>query len=512
MYQLAQSKNSEDRAKAKDGLHIWIQLNLHVYIPTKKVCENHIAPFDFVADTFFGYYTDIIALANRNGGKTINFAVIDLLNSLAHDKCETATIGAIQDQAIKCYSYFQNFLTSTELFIPYYQQTLMSKTEFSNDSMVQILTGTIKGVNSPHPHKAFLDEVDLMDWSVLQEAFSMARSSDGITGQNIITSTRKYLTGPMSKLLDEAPKLGFRVYEWCIREVIRPHNKQKCKDSVYDEDCQQRCDKSDGFYDFGDVLSKKKKLDPEVWKSQWLCEKPEKTGLMYPQFQAISYPNGNLRSWDYASTRPLFIFEDYGYGEGHPDVVLFVQPDIETMELQIFDEIYVTNMVAKEVVLKVVEKLKEHDIFVKQDEANPDKWLFGEYINGWIPDPSGLTEAADRASFGCPMLPKQENSELYLIANGAAFLRKLFYERKLLIDPRCVNLVSEYNSYRKQRLPNGDYKDKPEKKNDHGPDATRYGAVNLFPIEALGSFGIELEENQQQSLAPLTSGLLGKVF
>ena len=393
---------------------------------------------------------------------------------------------------------------------PLIEDSLMSMTTFANKALVQIITGTIRGVNSPHPQKVFLDEIDLMDWIVLQEAFSMAKSTKEIKGQNILTSTIKTSIGPMSRLMRDGAKLGFTTYEWCIREVVEKHDPKKCKASGYAEDCRGRCQESDGFYLFDDVVRKKAKLDPEVWETQWLCENPSKKGLMYPQYTDAAYPNGNLREWEHTPRWDMYLLEDYGFGESHPDVVLFAQVNWDIPRVQVFDELYMTGYVAEDVVREVLKKLKEHGINV--NEIRTKFYEFYKHMEGWIGDPSGLTEKEDRIRFGCPMMEKEENSELYRINNGAAFLRRWFRDKKLLIDPKCVNLRGELGVYQKRRLPSGEYTDQPEKKRDHGPDALRYGMVKLFPVEALGSFGVDLSEEDEQIVAPITRGLMDKTF
>ena len=64
-----------------------------------EVCPNHDAPFDFVYAAFMVKYKTIIAMATRSGGKTIDLAILGILDTLANDSCESANLGAIQAQA-----------------------------------------------------------------------------------------------------------------------------------------------------------------------------------------------------------------------------------------------------------------------------------------------------------------------------------------------------------------------------------------------------------------------------
>lgn len=503
------------RQKKQKGLGKFISDLFDVKIPHERICPNHQSPLEFVAETFYDDDSTIIALANRSGGKTMNFSILDVLNSYYHQNCETATVGAIEEQAKKCYRYFQNWIMNKPIFAEQVISTLISRTDWSNGSMVQILTGTVQSVNSPHPNKAFIDEIDLMKWDVLQEALSMAKSSDTIHGQTILTSTRKYAGGVMDTLLENARKRGIRTFQWCIWEVVEPYphdDSELCKEIelLFPEMPDEIRTKTSGFYKWRDLIAKRKNLDDDVWESQWLCTKPQRSGLMYPQFEASLYPKGNIEQHAYDRRLPLYVFEDFGFGEDHPNVNLFVQANMAMRKLHIFDELYLTAHTSDEVVKKVVEKLKEHGIKIVYDTVRRVYKMQG-IITGWVPDPAGLVEIAERVKLGVPILEKVEEPELYKIINGAPLLRTMFKARDIRIDPRCGKLIEELLNYKKKRLPSGDFSDQPEKKNDHGPDGLRYGAIRLFPTTAYESIGTEIEQGVQPGVN-ITGGLLDMDF
>lgn len=507
------------KRKNKEQLHVFIKIFFGISIPRNAVCSNHQAPFDFFCDVFFEKHADFIALANRNGGKTLIFALLNALFSILYDDCESSTAAAIVRQAQKCYKYFKKFLVNNKYLSSYVERSIQTETSLTNGSSTQVLVGTISGVNSPHPHKNQLDEVDLMDWNVLQEAFSMSKSDEGIPGQNILASTRKSVTGPMSKLLDEGARLGFKSYEWCIWEVIEPlpdKNSMLYKEitAEFGKELPKNIAKSDGFYKWTDAIGKHRKLDPNIWDAQWTCKKPDVRGLVYETFQDISYPDGNIRDWSYTPGMDFYLLEDFGFGEGHPDVVLFVQVNWELKRMMIFDELYLQQNTARDVCDAVAEKMRAWGMDVKliTDVEGNSYYNFGDFVTGWITDPSNLTNREDRRRLGAPIWQRLSKKDLYIVQNGISLLRRMFKDKKILIAPRCVNLRGEYNSYRKKRLPNGDYSDSPEKKNDHGPDGTRYGAIHLFPVEAYEAFGVELDEEEESLNRPITGGLMEKEF
>jgi hypothetical protein len=111
---IAHQKKAWSETALKEALHKYILKNFKVNIPRKKVCPNHDAPFDFVYAAFIAQYKTIIAMANRSGGKTIDLAILGILDTLANDNCESANLGAIQAQALRCASYMKGLSIRTQ--------------------------------------------------------------------------------------------------------------------------------------------------------------------------------------------------------------------------------------------------------------------------------------------------------------------------------------------------------------------------------------------------------------
>jgi len=69
--------------------------------------------------------------------------------------------------------------------------------------------------------------------------------------------------------------------------------------------------------------------------------------------------------------------------------------------------------------------------------------------------------------------------------------------------------------YSKKKMLNGMFSDEPEKDNDHGGDATRYGLIWLFPQQAYGSYNPEdfkQSDYKDTRDKPFTAGLTTKTF
>jgi hypothetical protein len=284
-----------------DQLHQFIALAFRINIPRKAIDKNHRAPFDFVADLFFERVKNAVGFANRSGGKTFNVAALNLLDMIFKPGCEVASAGAVREQAGRQYNYFCNFQRNPwfERFCARYEErtgqpfvvrSIQSYTQFNTGSSMEVLTGTEKGLRSPHPNKARIDEVDLMDWSLLQTALSMAHSSQCARGQNVFTSTRQKEHGAMARLLEEANGKDIAIYEWNVWEVVEKCQRRCLNDKVHGTCpiypyCKGKAHECEGYYDIDDFINNVRLIDRERWETEWLNHKPARQKLVYSMFE-----------------------------------------------------------------------------------------------------------------------------------------------------------------------------------------------------------------------------------
>lgn len=465
-----------------DQLHALILLYYGINIPRKVVTPGHNAPFDFVFDYLTGKFRSAVVLANRSGGKTLNFGLLDSVMAYISPDTEIATVGAIQSQARKAYEYFKQF---SDRF-PFRSNIIRfkeSKTDCKNRSVVQVLTGTMSGVNSPHPQILFLDEIDLMSWAILQQAFSMPQSRGGVTSRMVLTSTRKFPAGAMQTIMDSAKTRGMASYKWNIWEVVKalPMDNPELLQRIYDtfgEDLPENIGEADGYYDWEDLITKYNVLDRETWEVEWLCSRPGTEGLVYGA--SYSDENNYIGDWSPVKNGVLrpggyYLLEDFGFGEGHPDVLLFGYIPPEWDRLILFDELYMTGYTDEDVWSTLLEKLKEHGLTLRN-------------IRGWACDYHGLTEIAFRKRRGAPIMAKHEESERYDVWNGVKMVQKLFQSGRILVGAKCKDFRMEILSLKKKKNLDGTYSNVIIKSMDHGPDALRYLVVLLFDALIKGIF------------------------
>ena len=509
--------NIENLYKSKDDdlLFKYCKSILGYHIPRKKVCPDHCAPFDFVRDSFFDHQSKFLVVANRNGGKTQDFGIINALDATCKKFCEIASVGAIEDQARKCYQY-----TTAILKKPYFKHLLdvdprLSLTELNNGSQISVLPGTMAGVNGPHPQKTNFDEVELTTWRVLMEFLSMAKSTKTVPATTRITSTRKFSHGTMQRLIDERKERGFEFYIWYIWETI-----ENCPDSrsgnipttlvlvdkktdkltshkVYSQNkedynksfvidvirknrekytgclacplvevCLTKAKESDGYYDLKDTIDKFTGLDRDTWDAQWECKKPGREGLVYNEFDEFVHviPRSSFKFNRECRTVAA---QDFGYSD--PAGTIFMQ-FLPNGDAVIFDELYERNKQTPVLINKYwLPKHREYNCEV------------------WIADTENADAINQMESAGMPVIGAVKDIDSG-IEKVRSWLKTADGYIRLYICNNCINTIREFNSY---RYPEGGGK-KPIDKDNHLMDPIRY----IFStIDEIGeTISIEAEE------------------
>jgi hypothetical protein len=223
-------------------------------------------------------YKRILAMANRSGGKTLDMAIIGILDVIGNDNCESSNLGAIQVQARRCAKYMKDFINANPDFQARLEgEPTTEKIKWHNRSINEILVASLSGVNGPHPQRLKMDEVELIPWPILQEAFSTVQSKNGVDSCMVLGSTRKFAAGPMQRFMDEhVPKGNIKLFSWCIWEVVEklpddPQQVARIKE-VFGDYLPEHVDQCSGYYAWSDLIETFRTLDRNVWETQWECK------------------------------------------------------------------------------------------------------------------------------------------------------------------------------------------------------------------------------------------------
>lgn len=299
-----------------DDLWNFIWLVYGYKIPRKSFCPEHDAPFEFIADAFFGRcnLAAAVVFANRGGGKTLDTALLENAGMILRDKLEIYHYGSVIYQADKCYDYFKAF-TDSPLIADQFVSTLRGGAKTVDGSSLAIHSATIAACSGPHPHWAFLDEVETLERRDVFEKFQgMTRSDEKNHALDIYTSTRDKAYGHMQRVLEWARDMNIHVYKWCIWDVLETcpadANCKECSQRTRDR-CQGRAKKTSGFYPIQDFRDKSAKVDDDTWEAQWLCNRPQRTGAVFKEFNEDVHVSKTPLEW--SKKYPVILVMDPGW-------------------------------------------------------------------------------------------------------------------------------------------------------------------------------------------------------
>lgn len=479
-------------------------------VPRVAVCPGHVAPFDVFADVYFERRADVLCIGNRGGGKTTVAGFLHAAKCRWHPEYKSAVAGAVEKQGQRAYAEFKRF---TRHIASEIVDSLQSKTDWVNASQFEVMGGTLKQLNGPHPHFAQFDEVELTERPEYEEFQNMAQGDRKHKAQNLLTSTRKTPGGLVQEIVDEIEEaLGegyeppwdlmiFCVFETmekvkgcgttCGCEKVRKGRWADGTPRTFATVCNGRAKKSDGFVQLGDVQKRFRRLSRYTWEAQQECLRPSVEGLVHYWFE---HERHVLTKW---APRPEYgsIYRSWDWGGTNPHAVLFHQlldvpvkvqrvPGEEHTEIVLpegalitFDEIYVTGGSFRKLAERV---FKRTDVW--------QSYGFDWEVEYDFCDPAGATAKEDvkdvaRHSNYKWLVPtfrsipsKIEDS---LEKHVSAGEDDLLY----VVGGHCKNMVREYGVYRWPKQKNDkNAPTAPLKKDDHTMDSARYTLWNLYRL------------------------------
>ncbi len=446
-----------ERRRRLDNLHTNIQQRMGYAVARQASpgCPDHIAPFAFLADLYFGRIQRAIGLGPRGGGKTRLVSILEWLIG-CRERTWMFHAGGVEEQAKRAYSYLQEYV-ALPVFAGMVQESLISETRWWNGSRLEIHAATINQVSGAHPRVKVADEVEMWDPTVLEKFWGMG-TGEGV--QTVLISTRDRAVGLMQTVLDEAPHRGLKVYQWCIWDVKAPCPECLKGGCELWGECQGKHQHTTGHRPRQDLVDKFLSVSPETWEAQFLCRRPGRQGLCFPDL--ITEPGDPHHSnvteaAEFDPALPVELWCDDNIAQ--PRAILFVQVD-GLGRLRIWDEYYEAGRLQSESVAQVLARLQERgkrpEVAIVPPEAVELRmsWHAAETDTA-SPQHYRRVQAAAVAS------------RLICSANG---------QRVLLLHPRCRNAIrSLRTAYRKEISP-GVYDEEPAKhSDDHCQDAVMYG-------------------------------------
>lgn len=534
MRRLGGKKGSQKRPAptTDDELHEWILAETGYNIPRVAVCEDHCAPFDYVADYYFEREDSLLVVGGRESAKTLNTSIVNYVNSETKPGCEGCTFADIEAQSNKSYSYIKSFVFTTDdsgkkVVKPTIEGVpLRKETLFKNGSKLEVIIGSLSGVNSPHPQKVHADEVDLMENEVWQESRNMSSSKkfpDGrvIKAQDIATSTLKSTKGIVQGIIDETKKAikeglkpTWKVYKACVFEVaeevpscrsaprdqrelrLKELGKDPCElcgcDKVakgewgenvprtLDSVCKGKFFKSRGWMAHSDVVRKFVQNSPAKWASQLECRRPMADGLYLPTWSRERYC---IRGYE---PRPEFglIWQgiDWGGSSDSLSSVLWIQGPLH-QPLQVNNTVG-TKIVVPQGAYVIFKELNEGaigatrlaDKVVRQEIQYKNRYGGAWRVKARFADKAGAQQRADWREHNPPLRTQWYLSGKYFDPTVEC-LQSLVSDSLLYVDDQnCAGTADDFESWRSK-----DGKEIHDN-SSHNPASARYCLKNVQGI------------------------------
>ena len=468
---LLQSFRDTWRPETEQELARYVERYLRVRVPSVAVCEGHTSPLQFVSDVYFSRRQDVMLVAHRTGGKTMNLAILHALNCGHKAACDITSVGAIVRQAQQCYEYHRQLVWENPVLQSWIKAPpMISKCEYVNGNKLEILPGTINAVNSPHPNIAAIDEFDLMDWRIFQQALSMPVSSSTVPKTTLLASTRKTAFGPVQRLLSDiaAGNSEFKGYTYCVFETLRNctaagEDCAACKAAIRGDGksfwdvCQGKGKRAQGFQRLSDIVSQFRKLDPQVFDAEWLCLKPESQSLVYPTFDSGN--KAMIHRVEYDPNLETYAGVDFGTVAEHQFFVLVFQI-AGNGQVRVIHELVLPGAFPEEYLDLVLDIQNRYGVISFGCDRS-DSVQIRAMRNG------GIEAVAANSGF---------------VKDGHSFIHSLLVPdgSRLAVDEGCKEFIRQmsvlhYPVDTSGRITN---KDRHVRVDDHGEAAFRYGLAN----------------------------------
>lgn len=489
-------KYLRDGLKTADDLHRFITTLTREPMPCKPICSGHQTPFHYMFNSFFADYLHPItgeymgllnqlAIASRGGSKTSTTGKNNVIDLIFKPGVEVASVGAVKTQAAKCYKYTTGWLMDPDIVHLLAKEPTMQETKMLNGASYSQLVGTKSGVNSPHPQKLRADEIELLkDPTVLDEMFMVPMSFGGYRGTMDITSTRKYQSGIMQKLVDNADEMDLNLIIWCYKEVaeeckesrrgiarlildiedpitkeVKPYNMYEgCEHCKLAFSCKGDLVHSRGYYAIDDYIREKKRLSKTAWIAQKECQRPGSQNVIYADYDDEI---DNVHSNVIPNCHPpsdWYIIECYDFGV---TAISWWAMRRDGREFIKFAE-YKND----------VGIIDHHLRYVKETRETYD--IQPDFIWG---DPRSKNLIAEWRNRGVPIKRAYSNVEVGLEIIGSLMDRDLDGSHCFYICERCVKTRDEYKAYHfkvgTRIIP---------KQEDHLCDTDRYGIVSTIGV------------------------------
>ncbi|MBN1765499.1 MAG: hypothetical protein JW860_09605 [Sedimentisphaerales bacterium] len=455
------------RPRNREQLAAYVREFLGISVPDRNLCPEHQSPLDYLAYSFLGdaseaHTRDIVVWANRGGGKTQLGAVASLLEGVFLPKCKIRILAGSQEQSQRMYEYLRD---AAEQRFP--EQVKGRPTsngfQFKYGGDVKVLAQSDRSVRGHHVQRIRCDELELFKPEIWRASQFVTHSKDDIPARLEGLSTMHRPFGLMQEVINTTPKNRFRVFHWCLWEVIEPCRDRVCGRCQLNDDCRGIAKKGVGYFSIDDAIAQKSRSSLQAWRAEMLCQQPNLEDQVFGEFD----PRVHVRKIGYNPNLPLYRSIDFGFS--NPTACLFIQVNKAINEVYIIDE-HVQNKIALDEQARIIQEKVPYPVAATYcDPAGNQRSII-----------TGTAVTYEMATLGIPCRTRHSKI-LDGVEKIRSFLKPASGHPRLFIAPKCQNLIRAFQCLHFKRQ-NGILQESPEKDgvHDHVIDALRYFFINHF--------------------------------
>lgn len=511
-------------------------------IPRNTVCveHGHEAPAITFCDLYFGRLTNCIWIGNRGGGKTANSGTLHGARCRWNPGFTSAIAGAVERQGYRAYAEFRHFIRAVGDEV---LSSIMSKTKWANGSETEVLGGTVKQLNGPHPHLAQMDEADLTTWEPFEEFLNMAQGDNHYPGQQLLTSTRKKAHGIVQALVrevDQAKRAGddppWEIRIFCVFETMAPVSncrsapenagrpeEELCKcnrvkkgqfddgsERTFEKVCNGRAYRADGHIQLADVHKRFKQLSISVWNAQQECLTPNIEGIVHkwlterhslPTWLPHAAFGPIYRGWDWGGNNPHAIVwcqlttvpvglnaDGLPILEDEDEEVVYTVPEGTLVQ---FDEIYRTSDELpgdggfSDLAIVVANREMTwrnfgYEMVIAKDFCDPAGFIAKREVRKKYRELQNQTDEDGRKLYPGLEIPDFKSIPAPVMESVRLHISWGEGGRIRIVDAMCPKTSDEYDVYHwPDKREGANLKEEPVKEDDHAMDAKRYMIWNI---------------------------------
>lgn len=216
-YQLTRPPHGDDE------LYQVVQSFWGVTIPRGKYCPHHQAPFDAFATAFFAREPQVLCLGSRGlSGKSQLMSVLGITMGVIWGS-DVNIVGGSENQSQNVLEHIRRAWESPGAPRQMIKSDAVQKMVLTNNAIIRPLTASQKAVRGPHPPRLLLDEIDEMDYEIMESAKGQPMPQPNHVGakipqQTMMASTLQYADGTMMKEMNRFREEGLPMYEWSLAE------------------------------------------------------------------------------------------------------------------------------------------------------------------------------------------------------------------------------------------------------------------------------------------------------